>query len=277
MDRSLRHIVLTWTAMFVLLPLVAGAQAPGQREAGIADEAGGVVTSQLIAPLSREEAQTFPYIPPLDISDCTRLLKDLREQLEVMETESPPNEVRRARVAAALLDVSDYIKQLDRRTVSLDSYTWIKLGPLRVEPGEPNKEDIIIDIAIPDVHALALRAEHGRVLVDEVTVHADNEAGSQRVPTFFYLQNDSPKREVTFLQRPLSLKEVEAVISTDSPRGADVFIYAGVAEHEEFGKQSLFHMAQAGQLLGEFKLAEAREQLKEAERALIKFQWYHRL
>jgi hypothetical protein len=227
----------------------------------------------------------FDVAPPLSIQESRLMLRDATALLSEAagpaksESDSQALSARAARADFMLVSVARYVRWIDQAHATLPYYRWIAFDDAKVQDSTTRVYVLKGDKAIGNVTALALRAHHSDVAVEQVAVTA-----SDRKQWLFNqpiaLQADQPRSEICFLAVPVKLKSVALrcrQAGEDATRRPRVFVLAGVCARPESAKQAVYYIQRARDDLRHGRWGDARANLALAMRSLLEYQQDRRL
>lgn len=270
---------LALAAMFLLAPSAARGQSPLPPPSTVGPASTAPAAAPLLQPLSPEEAAVFPFVPPLGVLDAIDLSRRLRDQLRTGLAETPINDKRHAQCRRAIDELLLFMMLEDEWHASLDDYTWYLAGRLRLSSAGPERLTLRLDPPIDGAQAIAVRAEGGRLLVEDLAGADADGAELDFTERTLYLRRDVPRRRVSYLARPARLREVAVTLSTDQPPAderatVDAVVFVGVSSVPEYGKSAVRLLRHARAAIEDFRFRDAIALLEEADREMLAF---HRL
>lgn len=215
-------------------------------------------------PTSRD---AITILPPLSIQECVAVLKLIEARLvnpEIGMDRWNPKET--ARVFELLLD---YIQLTDRKHSSLGNYTWNYLGENGVALGVTDRDSYYVAPVLSNVSAISFTASGGNVLVETIEV-IDISNTRYGIPVNRRVIADLPRREVSYLNLPVTVKEVVVYYSVveGKPR---VQLYGGISRKPEYLKAAQHYLLMAQNAITEKQRDSARAAILEAEKQLMNF------
>jgi hypothetical protein len=280
-----------WLGVAALVPAsAAGAQStPGQPASGASATSSTTViqinlepSGALLdpdSPLAFNPADPPPFdiVPPLSVYESRLMLRDARDQLRAGSRETLA--ARAPRIDFMLESVARYIRWVDRAHTTVPYYTWRPFGDDKVRAETWRDFRFGQEKPVENVTAITLRAHHGDIIVQQVTVtHRDRR--QWRFSQLTTLRGDQPGAEVCFLPLPTDVAAIE--VRCRRPADAEgrtprLFAQTGRCSRPESAKQAVYYIQRARSDLRRGQLESIDDSLELAADRLLEYQKDRRL
>lgn len=205
-----------------------------------------------------------------------------RDCKDILAIQDPSTLVARCRkVSDIIMATTHYLKKLDQRHSTLDSYKWYFIDREKVEPDRVETDVFRARPVIPNVSAVSFSADYGDVYLYEVVVH-DVKGNPTTFPLRHEVEQNYPHEEICYLYFPTTLERVilKYEVKRYRSRVPRVTVFAGVAREQEYLKQALYYLHRARRETDQAMrnpaaaaphIEAAREYLNRAAERLIRF------
>ncbi|GAB4319089.1 MAG: hypothetical protein Kow0059_12830 [Candidatus Sumerlaeia bacterium] len=212
--------------------------------------------------------QAIPILPPLSVEECVAALELIKARLgnpEISMTKWDPIETGRV-----FEYLEDYVRLTDRKHSALSNYTWNYLGENRVALGVVDRDSFYVTPALRNVSAISFTAAGGNVWVDRIVV-VDVSDRQATIPVRRRILAGLPRKEIVFLNLPMTVKEVVVFYSAEPDDQPRVRLFGGVSRRPEDLKAALHYLGATRQAIAEGRREDALQAAEAAQRHLTNF------